>query len=832
MVLSQSMQGQVVDDFNDSNLAVNPSWQVTPNGFTTINGELRSNHSTLNSSFYMSTPSNFIKNCIWQLDTRLLFNPSSANYVDIMLCADSANILNAKNGYFIRLGSSADDICLYKTKGGIDTKVIDGTDGVLNTSNNPWRITVTKLNNHTFTLERQHIVNGSIAIEGIAKDSDIISSQYFGIRIRQSTASFVNKHFFDNLSITSIFKDTIAPLVDSCLLNKNNELLVYFSEPCDTISMLDVNNYKIVEGNIFPKNILKVNNKCANVVFNSTLEKNITLHLSIQNICDTLLNVMRDTLLPFYYSRPDTARERDLLITEIMADPDPIVGLPNKEYLEFKNVSGKYINLNGCRIYDPSGYKPLPNYILPPDSFIVLYNIPSLNNGGDVLWLTNQLNEKVHNITYTLDWYKDKNKTNGGWSLEMKDLTYPCNSSINWAESNDINGGTPGKKNSIDGKINDIVSPKIISFFAVNDSILKINFNEELDSNLIINAMFKINGIPSALNLKQINKNETFWKINFTPNADSIYSIEISNVKDCSGNTMNKTLKIQWPSTALKNDVIVNEVLFNPSTGENDFIELYNNSNKAIDLSKLFLATMDKNGQYKSIDKIGNTNEILLPKHYLLLSSDTISICQKYTCTATTNLKLNYNKMPSLPDDKGNLVLVNSNNLIIDSMAYSEEWHNPLITENNGVSLERLSFIAPTFTKTNWYSAASTAGYATPGYLNSQQINTKTSAKVFELASKTISPDGDGFEDVLILNYNIGKPNYAATINIYNTQGTLIKQVLNNETLATQGFITWNGTDYNNQKANMGIYIITIECVNTDGNIIKEKLSCVVAGVF
>ncbi len=832
LTLSCKLNAQITDNFNDSNLSINPTWLGTPNAFGTLNAELKSTHLTLNSSFYISTPSSFIANCTWQIDTRLLFNTSSTNYVDILLCADSANLQNTKNAYFVRLGGTADEISLYKTKAGIDTKIIDGTDGILNTSNNAWQIKVTKLTNNNFTLQRTNLTGGLSFIEGNTIDSDIVSSSYFGIRIRQSTAGFVGKHYFDNLNISKNFKDTIAPKIDSLIVESGNTLKILFNEPCDSNTLLNLNNYQILQGNIKPINSIKINAKSVNLLFANAFDKNKTLHLSVKNIADTLLNKMQDTLLPFYYSKPDTAAVAELLITELMPDPEPTVGLPNTEYVEIKNISNKYINLNGCKIHDPSGFKPLPNIILPPDSIIALYNIPSLNNSGDNIWITNQLNQTIDAVNYTLEWYKNNSKKNGGWSLELIDLNYPCKSIINWAESIDPKGGTPGKTNSINGTIADNNAPEITSFYGINDSILQLNFNEPLDSVILLNATFKVNNFAANFKLKNINSNQSFWLLNFKPNADSTYSIQINNLNDCSGNSMPLNLNIQWASMALKNNVIVNEILFNPSTGEQDFIELYNNSSKAIDLSQLFIATIDNMGQYKSIDKISASKLILLPKNYLLLTEDTITLCQKYTCGNTNALKIKYTKMPSLPDDKGNIVLINQNGQIIDSMGYSDKWHNPLLEDNNGVSLERLSFNTPSNLQSNWYSAASTVGYATPAYTNSQQTNANTNTSIFTLQSKTLSPDEDGFEDQLIINYNLSKPNFLATINIYNTQGTRIKQLYNNETLSTQGFITWNGTDYNNQKANMGIYIITIECINANGTIIKEKLSCVVAGKF
>ena len=70
------------------------------------------------------------------------------------------------------------------------------------------------------------------------------------------------------------------------------------------------------------------------------------------------------------------------------------------------------------------------------------------------------------------------------------------------------------------------------------------------------------------------------------------------------------------------------------------------------------------------------------------------------------------------------------------------------------------------------------------------------------------------------------------TINIYDIEGRLIRQWVNNETLGKEGFITWNVTDHNSQKAGIGMYILAIECTNIDGSRINEKMSFTVAGKF
>ena len=56
-------------------------------------------------------------------------------------------------------------------------------------------------------------------------------------------------------------------------------------------------------------------------------------------------------VIPFL-SWAQTAERFDVVITEIMADPSPVVGLPNAEFIEVKNVSSTPFNLNGWKISD------------------------------------------------------------------------------------------------------------------------------------------------------------------------------------------------------------------------------------------------------------------------------------------------------------------------------------------------------------------------------------------------------------------------------------------------------------------------------------------------
>ncbi|MEI9935353.1 MAG: hypothetical protein WDM71_11020 [Ferruginibacter sp.] len=72
--------------------------------------------------------------------------------------------------------------------------------------------------------------------------------------------------------------------------------------------------------------------------------------------------------------------------------------------------------------------------------------------------------------------------------------------------------------------------------------------------------------------------------------------------------------------------------------------------------------------------------------------------------------------LPSFNDDNGDVIILNMQGEIIDELSYDVGWQFPLIDNPQGVSLERIDYDAPTQSSDNWHSAATSAGYGTPGY--------------------------------------------------------------------------------------------------------------------
>jgi hypothetical protein len=158
--------------------------------------------------------------------------------------------------------------------------------------------------------------------------------------------------------------------------------------------------------------------------------------------------------------------------------------------------------------------------------------------------------------------------------------------------------------------------------------------------------------------------------------------------------------------------------------------------------------------------------------------------------------------------------------------------HFPLLSTVDGVSLERISSEKQTQDKQNWHSAAQSIGFATPTYQNSQYSNFLYLEDPITISPDIFSPDNDGYNDNLSINYQFSTSGYVANVQIFDSKGKLMKTLVRNELLGTKGSFIWNGIDESNQKALIGIYIVYIEVFDMNGNTKSYKKTAVLGGKF
>ncbi len=557
--------------------------------------------------------------------------------------------------------------------------------------------------------------------------------------------------------------------------------------------------------------------------------------------------------LSFLLTHVLSAQNRyDVIIDEIMVDPSPQIGLPNNEWIELKNISAAPINLQGWRIGDSGGQSgPMPNFILAPNSFVIICtgsavaalsafgntisvtSFPSLDNDGESLLLKTPADQIIHAVNYSSAWYQNELKKEGGWTLEMIDTQNPCTGISNWKASNNAAGGTPGTINSVNGLNNDQASPRLKSAYSTDNTTIVLVFDEPVDSLSAASVSnYTVDGGISFISAEPLSPlfNQVQLKTNNPLTPNTVYNITVNNITDCKGNiigTANKA-KIGLAVDATSGDIIINEILFNPRSNAYDYVEFYNKGNKILDASKLHIANRNSSGVISSITSLSTTPFYIFPSDYIVVTEDADNLSLNYLVEKAESV-LTPATLPSFPDDEGFVLLLNQQGAVVDEVNYSDDWHFKLIDNPEGVSLERVDADGLSQEAANWHSAASTAGYGTPGYKNSQFKNLQSIAATIEVIPKVFSPDNDGFNDIATIQYKIDQPGYVANVTIFDAAGRPIRNLVRNGTLSTTGYWNWDGLDDKGLKLPVGTYIIFTEIFNLQGKKDKFKNAIVLA---
>lgn len=852
------LSAQLTDDFSDGDFTTNPAWLGDQNDFIVNSAfQLQLNAAEAGTS-HLTTSFEMSAEMEWRFWIRMNFAPSDNNLARVYLASSILNLEAPLNGYFLKFGEnlSNDAIELYRQNGETTTLICRGSDGLIASSFQLW-IRVRRDVSGTWTIERDNAGFGAYQTDATGTDNQIPTASFIGVYCKY-TSSNAKNFYFDQFYVGPVVVDNEAPqLVRVEALSANN-LDVIFNEALQPSSAVNLLNYFVSNNIEYPKTATldSQNPGKVRLVFDRPFPVGVTLSISIQNIADINGNVASLIQTDFSWYLPSAF---DIQINEIMADPDPPVNLPNAEYIELLNTTGNEINLSGWNLITGSTARTFGEIILQPGGFLLVGHENSaaelsefgpyygfsgfqLANAGQNITLKNQLNQVITNVTYSDAWYQNSNKKNGGWSLEQIDPANPCGGSANWIASVNPAGGTPGAPNSVIAANPDIIDPYALRVEVLSSSAIIVNFSEPMDSTFLNQTQtYKISpSVGFPIFVAAIEPDYLRVAMNLDPSnslsQDIIYTLEILNdLADCAGNLIDKSRKVNFgiPKPVLANDIIINEILFNPKEDivkGVDFVEIYNRSDKILDLSTLILATVDKITNELSTPKnISESGLLLFPESFMVLTTDPEVVRQQYF-TENPEAFVTMASLPQFNNTDGVAVIATKGFEVIDRMAYTEEMHYPLLKSVKGVSLERINPGRPSTDNTNWHSAAEDAGFATPGYKNSQYSEEQFIDDPITLQPEIFSPDMDGRDDVLNIAYQFENPGFVANITIYDSRGRLARKLVQNELLGAEGSFSWDGITDDGQKAAIGIYIIFFEVFDTSGSLKKYKKTAVLGG--
>ncbi|MEL6557921.1 MAG: lamin tail domain-containing protein [Bacteroidota bacterium] len=643
-------------------------------------------------------------------------------------------------------------------------------------------------------------------------------------------------------AVNSVFDntpDTEAPEIVTFNLTEEN-LIIFFNEPMDTAA-LRLGTYSfnpsVAVGEIAPGTDRQ------SVVIDAVFSEGIIYELTIENVSDCSGNPLLNNQLSFGQGK--TPAFGELIITEIMADPEPSQGLPITEYLEIFNASDELINLGEVVLSDATGNTPLPAGIILPGEYLTLTptssvdlfadNVKvigvsgwlSLNNGGEKLALNVGANE-IFSVIYSDDWYNDP-LFDGGRSLEMVDVSNFCGEENNWTAASEDVGGTPGAVNSVTAANPDLRGPELLNAFAINSQSIELIFDEKL---ILDGGEIQVSTSPELTleNFTIINERGSKARISSVTNIEPRveYSISLSGFSDCSGNTSQANeVTFVLAEPGLSGDLLLSEILFNPRSGGVDFVEIHNNSEKFINLNGWAIGNDDftESGISRLITE---ENLIIPPSGYLAFTEDKGITTSDYPNNSSEFI-IEIDDLPTFPDSEGTVVLVDPDGNLIEQFDYVDDLQSSLLDDDDGVSLERISFTSESNNPENWKSAASGAGFATPGEQNSQILLSIIPESIVSISPKVFVPDGTGGNSnqaFTTINYELDNVGSFANVSIYNANGQFIKEIANGELLSAKGFFRWDGLNENGNIVKVGYYIVLFELYDNNGNtnVIKETV--------
>jgi len=230
--------------------------------------------------------------------------------------------------------------------------------------------------------------------------------------------------------------------------------------------------------------------------------------------------------------------------------------------------------------------------------------------------------------------------------------------------------------------IADTIKPKVNAVNIKSANTLDIIFSEEIDATTsqLLSNYNADNNLGNPVSAIKDVANNAIIHLQFANNfpVSGINHLSISNVTDISGNEMFAVIfPFAYPVTADVNDVVINEVLFNPKDDGEDYVEIYNRSNKNIDLTKLMLASFDLTAnKLKSIYQITETERMLFAGEYLVLSKDAEKVKHEFYAAIPANF-IQMATMPSFNNDMGIVVVALSDSTVIDRFDYNENMQYP-----------------------------------------------------------------------------------------------------------------------------------------------------------
>lgn len=851
-----SLSGQTIFDFEEDSL---PGWLEVPAGrwersaVRTINGEGSLHHAWDNPGSGVDQIARDLQypdlsdTLAVSFRVRHGYPPSSGNNWQLFFLASDLGLAETDTGthaaiiFGVNYAGHDDHLKLWQLVEGSVIELLDtGLDyqeGIGTAGEPLFRITRYPGGQWEAAWHRE---GNADALQPLGKAVEIqpLKGKYLGFRYSYSSAQD-RKLWMDDISVRgSFFSDTVPPAVASVRILGLDGLEIKYNEP---VAPVDGRCYGWNEQ--VPDSML-FSGAMHRIYFCDPFPNREVQQISVSGIRDPEDNVMRDTTLQF---RQDLAAFGDIVINEIMSDPDPTVYLPGCEFVELYNRYHLPVDLGGWHLVINDREYDIQGTMIPPGAFLVLTHpdcngrfgivaqqsvltsATALVNGGAVIRLRDQYGRLVHSLEYeAMERYGEEN-TDGGWSLERADPDNLCGGAENWYISISGKGGTPGTTNSHQFAVPDHDHPRITGLGVPSTQRINILFNEPIFIRDGDNTRFLVDDLPAVpvTGLSPFAGRDLLLVPGPPADSSTLYHLAMENVSDCAGNNAeDQRITFGMPSPPAPGMPVINEIMYDPVPGGSEYIELYNQGESFYDLFDLQLELREPGAINGTRMPLSEGSRLLFPGQYVVFCRQGHALRSEWL-TGEDATVIGLDNWRSLPAGGACMRLTDRSGRSIDQVCYHDSMHHGLLEITSGVSLERIDPDCTTGPQC-WTSAASSENYGTPGSRNSQAEDVQTSGQQLEITPKVFSPDGDGVDDCLQIA--VGRLNRGGVADLYVTDisGNLVRQIIARGIPGTGDHFYWYGKDQQGRIVLPGIYLIHLRSVSNSGSMLQKRACAVV----
>ncbi len=439
----------------------------------------------------------------------------------------------------------------------------------------------------------------------------------------------------------------------------------------------------------------------------------------------------------------------------------------------------------------------------------------SLTNSGGTVSLVDS-----YGNTQSFTWNKDFGDKISWEKIEPEGT----DSLSNWSACTLYQGSTPGRVNSVTSVENDlaiqqisVITPEILpnTDFTLEIKIQNVGTKNSLPNYLdVYNCTNPLQNLPSLqklasqIEIPQIPVNE-IYTLNVTLNLpEGNYRLCCSLGPD--NKPYNNFDRIDLKVGSFLPDIVINEIMAAPDLSQNqtEWVELYNRSQKTVNLKNWFVG--DENNS-----TIISSDELLIASStFLILTEDRNKFLATYPDINSSVIQVE--SWQTLNNSDDGVTLRDSLDFLVEQIVYGT-------LPPNGISWERIDFDKSGSDSANWWRSVDPSG-ATPGKENS--VHTTFSSNIqMKLSPNPFSPDGDGFDDELDIEYQIPLGSNL-TLKIYDVKGRIIR-TLSNDQPQVSGKTVWDGKNDEGEIVRTGIYVLFVQITGENHQSQKAAISVV-----